>query len=141
MSRRLSWIVPVVAQVPLISPAFAQAVNGPEASEQDEADCRRKQEAALISGEIVVCGTGQDDSRYRLQDRDAAQTRFAEETQRRGLGLAPDFAPPPCRPNLLTFCPKFGPVGAPALIVDLSQLPQAPAGSDADRIARGEVPQ
>ena len=141
MSRRLSALAPVVVILPLWSPLSAQSTRQVGAEEESDPDCRRKQEAALISGEIVVCGDRAENDRHRLRSRDEAQRDFARETMDRGLALAPDFRPPPCKPNLLTFCSEQRPVGEAPLIVDLTALPEALAGSDADRIARGEAPQ
>lgn len=105
--------------------------------------CKRDQEAASISGEIIVCGAGRDDSQYRTLNRDAAQSRYARETAYVNDPQAPDVAGagifrgpatvgglciiPPCPP------PK-------AVIIDVEALPEAPPGSDADRIARGLPP-
>ena len=96
--------------------------------------CRDDQDAARISGEIVVCRTLRDpDERY--SSREESANRYAAATAHRGD--APDFRPPPCVSSLLTWCPKFGKPGPPALIVDVAALPEAPPGSDADRIGRG----
>ncbi|MBX7494494.1 hypothetical protein K3172_01335 [Qipengyuania sp. 6B39] len=107
----------------------------------DERDCRRKQEAALISGEIVVCGDRADHDRHRLAPPGDARKRFAEETMDRGLARAPDFEPPPCVPSLLSWCSGQGRIGEDTVVVDFDALPEAPEGSDADRIAKGEVPE
>lgn len=59
-----------------------------------------------------------------------------------GLPHAPDVSGlPPCLNSGLQFCAQH--VGAKPrqlYIIDLKALPEAPAGSDADRIAKGEVP-
>ena len=108
--------------------------------------CEREQEAAKISGEIVVCREIVDDSdRYTTGDRERTQQRYAEETMFANDPQAPDvagsgiFKGPAtvgslCIPGLQK-CPP-----PPALIIDLSALPEAPPGSDADRIARGLPP-
>ena len=119
---------------------FAQTTRS-DTLTADERACQRKQEAALISGEIVVCGDRTDSDRYRVSPPGEAKRRYAEETMDRGLGLAPDFKPPPCRPSLLTLCPELGAAGERPVIVDFDALPDAPEGSDADRIAKGETPQ
>ena len=112
-----------------------------ESLSADERDCQRKQEAALISGEIVVCGERSENDRHRLNPPGDARRRYAEETMDRGLGLPPDFKPPPCRPSLLSLCPELGGAGERPVVVDFDTLPEAPDGSDADRIAKGEIPQ
>ena len=78
----------------------------------------------MISGEIVVCGMQTDDRTYRILSDDKAEQRYAEETMDEGLILAPDFSPPPCTPNLLTWCPKLEGSGAPTAPIDLEALPE-----------------
>ena len=58
----------------------------------------------------------------------------------RGLGLAP-ISSRFRRPSLLTLCPELGSAGERPVIVDFDTLPDAPEGSDADRIAKRETPQ
>lgn len=126
----------------VFAPGAAQAQGAPsEEFSGDERACQRKQEAALISGEIVVCGDRLENDRYRLSPPGEARKRYAEETMDRGLGLAPDFAAPPCQPNWLTYCPDFGALGENPVIVDFDAFAEPPEGSDADRIAKGEIPQ
>ena len=107
----------------------------------NEESCRRQREAAVVSGEIVVCGTlpGED---QRITSREEAQNRHAAATQG---GSTPDVAGPGIFRGPATFggicvkgifnCPK-----PPAVFIDVTALPQAPPGSDADRIARGLAP-
>ena len=95
----------------------------------------------MVSGEIVVCGSppGQD---QRINSRDEAQNRYAAATKG---GSTPDVAGPGifrgpatvsgiCVKGIFN-CPK-----PPAVFVDVTALPKAPPGSDADRIARGLEP-
>ncbi len=109
-------------------------------------ECARQEDAAQISGEIVVCREIRDGSDHNYSgSRDAAQDRYAEETAFAGDLVPPDVAGPGifrgeptvgslCIPGLQK-CPP-----PPALIIDITALPQAPPGSDADRIARGLPP-
>lgn len=110
-----------------------------------EAACARQREAAIVSGEIVVCG-GDPAPDQRLRSRREAQDRYAARTAYRDDPATPDVAGPGifrgpatvsgiCVPGILN-CPK-----PPAVFVDVTALPQAPPGSDADRIARGLAPQ
>lgn len=125
--------------------AEARELYGPE---EPFEDCTAEQEAAIISGEIIVCRRKQDQSRFRATDPNSAESRYAQETAyandpqapnvdgegitgRHALGGGKTFSglcviPP---------CPK-----EPALIIDVTALPEAPPGSDADRIARGLPP-
>ena len=112
---------------------------------QDETveNCSPQQEdAAAISGEIVVCRriTGNEN---RLYSKKEAEERYARETMNQGTIAAPDVAGAgifrgPATMSGLCFvppCPK-----PPAYMVDFSEIPEAPPGSDADRIARGLPP-
>lgn len=107
-------------------------------------DCSEEQTAASISGEIVVCRRRGDPARYGY-DKESAEQRYARETMHKGDPQAPDVAGPGifrgpatvgglCLPGLQK-CPP-----PPAYIVDFEALPEAPPGSDADRIARGLAP-
>lgn len=108
-------------------------------------DCSAEQEAAIISGEIIVCRRKQDTSEYLTGSREESQSRYAQETMYANDPQAPDVAGPGifrgpatvgslCIPGLQK-CPP-----PPALMIDVTALPQAPPGSDADRIANGLPP-
>jgi hypothetical protein len=106
-------------------------------------DCSAEQEAAILSGEIIVCRRRKDQSEFRTLPSDEAQSRYAEETMNRGNPQTPDVAGPgifrgPATMGglcLIPPCPKD-----PVIIIDIAALPEAPPGSDADRIARGLPP-
>ena len=104
-----------------------------------ETECEDEQDAAQLTGEIVVCGT-RTGNENRLYDRETAQRRHAERTK----GPQPvDVAGPGIfrgKPTIsgmcfIPPCPK-----EPAYMIDFSSLPDTPPGSDADRIARGLAP-
>lgn len=109
-------------------------------------ECEKERDGATISREIVVCREiAQDGSNRYSDDRDAAQRRYAEETAFANDPQPPDVAGPGifrgpatvgslCIPGLQR-CPP-----PPALMIDVTKLPKAPPGSDADRIARGLPP-
>lgn len=153
MSRRgLGRIVAIVTALAGFAPALAQdgatgsppeqidlTVPTPMRSTKEE--CARRRDAAIVSGEIVVCGASEMPDQ-RVTDREEAQRRYAEATKG---GSTPDVAGPGifrgpatvsgiCIKGIFN-CPK-----PPALIVDVTKLPEAPPGSDADRIARGLAP-
>ena len=108
--------------------------------------CEDDRDASTISGEIVVCREiVEDNSNYYSGSREDALNRYAQETQYADVIATPDVAGPGifkgkptigglCIPGLQK-CPP-----PPALIIDVTALPQAPPGSDADRIARGLPP-
>ncbi len=98
-----------------------------------------EQDAATISGEIVVCrrSTGAENRLYSKED---AERRYARETMNQGLIAAPDVAGAgifrgPATISSLCFIPPCP--TPPAYMIDFSTVPEAPPGSDADRIARG----
>lgn len=97
-----------------------------------EQDCEREADAARIANEIVVCrqlGQASDGSWNKAE----WEKRYAERTKGGGT---PDTFGIPNHGNSI----GFGSVPPPALLIDVEALPQAPAGSDADRIARGLPP-
>ena len=89
------------------------------------------------ASEIVVCAP-----RDREKDRyPGRETLDSVQSTRDGIPRAPDFVPkypgvvvargcfiPPCPPP-------------PMIFIDVKALPEAPAGSDADLIAKGEMAQ
>ena len=128
------WIVSVLVFGATPSQASAQSpaasVVGPVSPDDD---CQRRHDAALISGEIVVCANRQRNDAYRLRDPKSSNA-FADATKDKGALRAPDLEGPPCVPSLLTLCVKSRVTYAPARDIDLSALPIAPAGSDATKV-------
>jgi len=107
-----------------------------EASEADLRECREDEEAAAINGEIVVCRVVGNDGTGLTGNRAETQKRYAQETALKGAPRAPEAFGIPSHGNPI----GFGKPPPPALIIDVAALPKAPAGSDADRIARGLPP-
>ena len=103
-------------------------------------DCSAEQEAAALSDEIVVCGQISDGSPYRLYDNDTAMKELAERTKFDGIPRAPDFLLDCHDQGYPAGCVKMGSAPPPAYMIDFDSLPDAPPGSDADRIARGLPP-
>ncbi|MGB3711983.1 MAG: hypothetical protein WA985_09865 [Erythrobacter sp.] len=101
-----------------------------------EEDCVEANDAATVSNEIVICrrrGEGTDGSWNREEwERDyAARTQGSQPVDVAGAGIFRGPATvsglcliPPCPPEA-------------ALMIDVEALPEAPEGSDADRISRG----
>lgn len=111
-----------------------------EPTEADLRECREDEEAGQVSGEIVVCRTVGTDTSALTGNRAETQKRYAQETMNKGKPLTPDFIRD-CKDQGNPFgCVGFGKAPPPAYIVDFEALPSAPAGSDADRIARGLPP-
>ena len=119
----------------------------PPGQKLDYRECTEKEEAAKISGEIVVCRARKDQSGDEYSSKESSLDRYAAATAFRDAPATPN----PCGPNCGIFsgpatvsnlcipglqkCPP-----PPALFIDVSALPKAPPGSDADRIARGLPP-
>lgn len=90
------------------------------------------------SDEIVVCAEEQEQSQFRIRSDERAEDDYARETMHEGNPPAPDVAGPGIFKGKATF--GFGAPPPPALIIDFSALPEAPPGSDADRISKGLPP-
>ncbi len=106
-------------------------------------DCSAEQEAAIVSGEIIVCRRIRDQSQYRVSSDDEAESRYARETMDKGAPRAPDVAGPgifkgPATVSGLCLIPPCPP--PPAYIIDFDELPETPEGSDADRVGQGLAP-
>lgn len=99
--------------------------------------------AAQPSDVIVVCAEEQEQSQFRLRDDARVKDDYARETMNEGNPQAPDVAGPGIFRGKATFggCVKGVTCPPPrAIDVDFAALPEAPAGSDADRIAQGLPP-
>lgn len=154
MSRSASYGVPLslLLLAVTVAPAIAQdqgqitaeeaLANAEVAYGPPEPD---KKCAPQEGDEIVVCAEDEgDQSEFRVKSSSELDPT-SEEAIDDGLPRAPDVAGPGiftgpatigslCIPGLQK-CPP-----PPALIIDVTALPQAPEGSDADKIAKGEMP-
>ena len=100
-----------------------------------EEDCEEEADAGRIAGEIVVC----------RQLGEASDGSWNKEEWEKGYAERTAFKGDPGTPNTFGIANHgnaigFGSVPPPAIFIDVEALPQAPAGSDADRIARGLPP-
>lgn len=112
-------------------------VPRPEANQAQAQQCRNEADAGTISGEIVVCAeSGKDGATALTGSRKETQKRYAEETAFKVAPRTPEAFGIPNHGNSI----GFGKAPAAALYIDVEALPKAPAGSDADRIARGLAP-
>jgi hypothetical protein len=142
---------PTPSPSPTGSPTPAQTAaptpNGPinlsvsrprgEVNQAQVEQCRRQADAGTISGEIVVCAeTDNGDAKALTGTRAETQKRYAQETMNKGKPVAPDLFGIPDNGKGI----GFGKPPPVAINVDFAALPPAPAGSDADRIARGLAP-
>ena len=89
------------------------------------------------ASEIVVCAP-RDSDKDRYPGREQLES---VQSIRDGLPRAPDFVPK--YPGVVVARGCFIPPCAPPLMIffDVKALPEAPAGSDADLIAKGEMAQ
>lgn len=123
--------------IDILAPPDAGA-GDPLAAEQ----CEEEADVARVQGEIVVCRSlGQaTDGSWNKRD---FERRYAEATQG---AKTPDVDGSgirlPTEGSLIaiTVTIPFGKVPPPVLMIDVEALPEAPAGSDADRISRGLAP-
>lgn len=112
----------------------ARQAIGPISPEQQRKACRNQE----TDGEIIVCAPGDADKQFRVQSSSELDPTSRQAT-RDGVPRAPDLAPryggvtvaracflPPCPP------PKM-------YMIDLGSIPETPAGSDAEKVAKGEM--
>jgi hypothetical protein len=130
----------------LMLPAAAQAQADPDAVDrQVEAriettkklygvpDPRLRCRPKEGSDEIVVCRDRGEDQQIERGDPDP-NTLEGRRALNGGVPRAPQFDRGYCKE-----CPHFGSVPAPVYYIDVTKLPEAPPGSDADKIAKGEM--
>jgi hypothetical protein len=130
---------PAPAAEPAPAPRINLMVTVPrgEVNQAQAKECVDRVDAGAISGEIVVCRDVGDDGTNSLSgSRAEAQKRYAQETAFKGAPPPPDVFGIPDNGKGI----GFGGVPPPAVFIDVEALPKAPAGSDADRIARGLPP-
>lgn len=156
MSRLLRWAALFMAPT-IITPTGAPlaAQDQPQTSAEQALDAagqaygppRPQPRCPSVQrpGEIVVCAVDQDQDQFRIRSDSQRRDDYARETMNKGDLRPPDVAGPGifrgeptvgslCIPGLQK-CPP-----PPAIVVDFAALPEAPPGSDADRIARGLPP-
>jgi hypothetical protein len=85
------------------------------------------------SDEIVVCVDRGEDQQVERGDPDP-NTLDGRRALNGGVPRAPQFDKGYCKE-----CPHFGSVPAPVYYIDLKAIPEPPEGSDADKIAKGEM--
>lgn len=84
---------------------------------------------------IVVCAQLEEQEQFRVRTDEEAENDYARETMNRGRPAAPNVDGPGIFQGPATFSL---PPPAPVLIIDLEDIPDAPEGSDADLIGKGE---
>ena len=131
----LAW--PGAARAQNAESALDRRVEDRIAAQRATTDLRDKRCALgqADASEIVVCAP-----RDREKDRYPGREQLESvQSTRDGIPRAPDFAKPSCKGQ--PGCIAFGKVPPPMVFIDVKALPEAPAGSDADLIAKGEMKQ
>ena len=138
----------------LIAPTSAGAQTAPDPDATDHAVAGRIEQARAVYGvkdsragcrpkpgdEIVVCADHGEDQRVPSTAQSDPNSRAARRALNGNIPAAPDVASIKCRQGAVGVCRgNFGGVPAPIYYVDVTKLPQAPAGSDAEAIANGEA--
>jgi hypothetical protein len=112
--------------------ATARAAVGPISPEQARKAC----EAQDKQGDIIVCasvGTKQ----FRVQST-AELNPNSRASTRTGVPRAPKFDGEACDTKLIT-CLGFGRKRDAMYFIDLASIPPTPTGSDAEKVANGEM--
>lgn len=138
----------------LILPALASAqTNSSDPEAVDEAVAARLHAAKQVYGvpdprlrcrpqpgsdEIVVCVDRGEDLVVPSTSESEPDSLAARRALNGGIPRAPQFDRGSCRGK--PGCITGGWAPPPILYVDVTKLPEAPEGSDADRIAGGEEP-
>jgi len=122
---------PATAQVTDADRAIAENMMGTGRVTPDKV--RRRCAEPVKRGEIVVCA--QDNSSNRVEST-AQSDPNSREALDNGMLHTPDVAGAGIFKGKKTF--GFGSVNVP-LIIDLADIPPPPKGSDADKIAKGEL--
>ncbi|MEO1730318.1 MAG: hypothetical protein AAFR64_06230 [Pseudomonadota bacterium] len=107
-----------------------------EVNEAQVQECVDRADAGEISGEIIVCRRLGDSGENNFSNREEARKRYAEETAFSGSPRTPDVFGIADNGRGIS----IGKQPPPALLIDVEALPEAPEGSDADRIAKGLPP-
>lgn len=142
-----------MSKVSLVLPAVALAISAPVLGQGSDrtmgeallttarvsappprtARCReRGQGEKSAGGDIVVCA--QESQRIAPTSESDPMSRAG---LRNGALHPPQLGKGSCRGAL--GCLGLGGTRPPAYIIDLTAVPEAPAGSDADRVAQGEL--
>jgi hypothetical protein len=129
---------PALAQ-PRFEPTPEQKAEAMVARQREMLGLRRTQARCAprtSADEIVVCAT--DTAKYRVQST-AELNPTSRQATRTGVPRAPDVGNHPRAGVGVGGC-MLGPCPPPTMyMIDLATIPEAPPGSDADKIAKGEM--
>lgn len=104
--------------------------------------CEEEADAARIAGEIIVCRKLPEDDSSGFDQRDFERRYAAATPGDRTPNVDGTGVQLPAEGSLftVTVTMKVGQAPEPPLMIDVTDLPEAPPGSDADRAARGLPP-
>lgn len=134
-----AWPLPAAAQ-PESSPPDPQIAERLAAArtrlsvESVQDRCR----AARREGEIVVCIDRGEDLRVPSTAESDPSSLAARRARNNGVPRAPQLDRGSCKGQ--PGCVVGGWAPPPIYVIDPAAIPNAPEGSDADRIAKGELP-
>lgn len=129
--------IPAGAQAPDPDPQVAERLAAAKSRlgvETAQDRCRN----ARKSGEIVVCIDRGEDLRVPSTAESDPSSLAARRALNNGIPRAPQLDRGSCKGQ--PGCVVGGWAPPPIYVIDPAALPQAPEGSDADRIAKGELP-
>ncbi len=112
--------------------ARARAAVGPVSPDQARKACQAQDK----QGDIVVCAPA-DSKEFRVQSS-AELDPNSRASLRTGVPRAPKLDGEPCDIKKIT-CFGFGRKRDPMYFVDLDSIPPTPEGSDAEKVANGEM--
>jgi hypothetical protein len=147
------WALGFAMTLMLTAPALAQAdpdtLDAKVTERLDQAksaygvpDPRLRCRPTPGSDEIVVCVDRGEDQRVPSTARSDPDSREGRRALDGNIPSAPDVASIKCRKGADGVCRgNFGGAPTPVYYADVTKLPEAPPGSDADKIAKGEVPE
>ncbi len=146
-SRARLWSIALV--LALASPAIAQPLPDPAAADRKVADMLDQAHAVYgvpdrsirckpgVGDEIVVCADHGSDQRVPSTAESDPSSLAARRALNNGVPRAPQFDRGSCKGQ--PGCIQGGWAPPPIYYVDLDKLPPPPEGSDADKIAKGEL--
>lgn len=137
---RMAIVATVVATLVAPTASLAQQVTAEEALANAQgtysADSVSRRCRPAVGDEIVVCADRGRDQRMPSTADSDPNSRAARQALDGGIPRAPRLGPGSClgQPG----CIRVGSAPPPIYIIDLKAIPEAPEGSDADLIAKGE---
>lgn len=144
----MAWVPPLVlAMLPVIAHAQAASPSSTDRKVGAMVAAEKKVFGPTVTpirkrcggldakGEIIVCGADHGEQ-WRVPST-ADSDPNSREGQDTGVPQAPNVSGlPDCR---ISKCMGFGKTPPKVLIIDLKAIPEAPEGSDADKVANGEI--